>query len=295
MARLLVTSMAKYNETVRKGVCPVQPIPLPALRFRSTGFCVLFALAWAFADRDPVASSEHHGNISAIRIKMPYRMLRQLDWDTSLNKVNIADHWRVLLCAAVGAVPATLIWHTFFPHTFWFIKLWTGFATGATAGVFPGLWWQVRDNERRPSTSGRFAATCIFGWGALAVISVFCWMPDLHAQEKERARIRSLAVADISSISIRIDGRRFRHIQDPELFASFVACSKHAELFYPSHEGSTIKFQIVIFRNNGSSLEYDGRVPERHQDDFSLEFRGYFVSTEIIVPGGREWLDSLAN
>jgi hypothetical protein len=220
-------------------------------------------------------------------------MLRGLDWDTSARKINIADHWRLLICTLGGSTLATLIWHAFFPHTLWFTKLWTGFSTGMSAGMIPGTMWQLHADKRRSITSGWFIVMGVFGWGLFACISLILWAPDLHAQEQERSKIRSLVAADISAIFVRLDDQRTCRIEDAATIASFVHHTKEAELFYPSHEGSARRLEIAIFNRDGTSLQYDGRVPERHQNDFSLGFRGYFVWTEIIIPGGRQWLDSV--
>ena len=40
-------------------------------------------------------------------------------------------------------------------------------------------------------------------------------------------------------------------------------------------------------------LEYNGGIPERHQNDISLSFRGYFTWSDIIIPDGRQWLDAV--
>ena len=222
-------------------------------------------------------------------------MFRDLDWRTSSKDVNVIKHWRVALCVVVGGLVATLIWQTFFPHTFWFVKLWAGFATGATAGMFPGTWWQTRDEGRRRVTSGKFIAIGTSAWGLFALIAIFLIAPELQAQESERFLIRSLTASDISFIEVSVDGGSTMRIQDATPIASFVAHSKQAELFYPSHEGSQIELQIVIHRKNESLLKYDCRVPEHHGSDLSLRIRGYFFESEIIVPGGRSWLDSLSD
>lgn len=222
-------------------------------------------------------------------------MLRDLDWESSLLEMNLQEHFRLLLCVVVGGFAATLILNWFFPHTFWIAKLWSGFAIGATVGMFPGTWWQLSDNRRRPKTCGWFVVIGIFGWGFFAVISVARIVPDLRAQETELARFRSLAVADISSISVRSYGKDAQRIQDISQIGSFVRHSRQAKLFYPGHEGSADEFRIVIHRSDGTSLEYDGCVPEQHQSDFSLQFRGYYALNEIIFPGGRVWLDSLSD
>ena len=118
--------------------------------------------------------------------------LSETDWDTSPVKINIGDHWRVLLCIVVGSLAATLILHAFFPHTSWFRKFTNGDPIGATVGMIPGTWWQLRDYKRRPRTSGWFVVVGILAWGLLAGSSIFRAVPDLYSQENELAQIRSL-------------------------------------------------------------------------------------------------------
>jgi len=221
-------------------------------------------------------------------------MFRELEWGWS-NKFKMRDHWRILLCVVVGTLASTLIWNVLFPHTEGFAKLWAGFATGASVGMILGTCWQLSDNRRRPITSGRSLVIAIFFCCLFAGFSILLMAPEMDAQEEELTRIRSLGTGDILAISVRIKGRRSRHIEDPELIESFVAHSNRAGLFFPSHEGSTVEFQITIHRTDGAPLRYDGRVPECHQDDFSLSFRGRFVWSEVVLPGGRQWLDSAVN
>ena len=162
-------------------------------------------------------------------------MPRELDWNTPLGKVSIGAHWRLLLCVVLCSVIATFIWHACFPHTLWFTKLCTGFATGAALGMIPGTWWQLHDVERRPITSGYLVLIGIFGWGFFAGISLVFEAPDLRAQETERSRIRSLSGADISSISVHMEGRRPLKIEDADRIASFVGRAAIPELCSPSH------------------------------------------------------------
>ena len=216
-------------------------------------------------------------------------MLQGLDWNTWPTKIRIATHWRLLTCVLTGFIIATLIWHTLFPHTLGFNKIWGGFATGATAGMLPGTKWQLYSDTRRAETSGWFVVVGVCFWGLLACISLFQLAPQLYAQEQELAMIRSLAAADISGISVKLSDQRLQRIEDAETISQLVRCTKRARLFYPSHESSTRRFEITIVCVNGKRLRYKGRVPERHMDDFSLRFRG----CGIIIPGGRRWLDAL--
>ena len=217
-------------------------------------------------------------------------MFQKLDWSTPMAKINFLVHWRIFLCISVAVAFAIFAWHVCFPNTFWFVKLWAGFATGGLIGVGLGTRWQLQDSERHPKTSGRFLAFATFAWGVFSLISLGLFAPDLYAQERERTTIRSLKIEDISAVTVSLDGQdiqRFEGFDELDLFVGYAA---DAELFYPSHEGSTRDFEIEIYLTNGNSLQYHGRIPEHHQNDFTIDFRGFFTRTEIIFPNGRKWL-----
>ena len=217
--------------------------------------------------------------------------LRELDWAAPLRGPRIAKHWRLLVCQLLASIPAVGIWNEYSPHTFWFEKLWAGLATGSLVGLIPGGYWQLREPKRRGQTSGR---SLVFGFVATAVfaaVAALLMKPDLDAQERQRALIRSLSAADIGELFIQIDGQTRRRVRDAASIDSLAALTQDAELFYPSHEGSKFEFDLEIHCRNGAVLEYRGRVPERHTDDISLDFRGYFGWHAIIIPGGRLWLD----
>lgn len=218
-------------------------------------------------------------------------MLRELDWKTSLRKVSVIGHWRAVLCALAGTAVATYGWNTFYPHSHGFEKLWMGLATGGTVGMIPGTIWQLWNRERRPSTSGWFLATSILSWGAFAAVAVFLMAPDLSAEEHERSVLRALDVENISAVSVHVRGHDARRIKEHEVLALFVENTKHAELFYPSHELCTTEFKIVIYRKNGEESGYDGCIPERHPSDFSLSYRAYFSVRDVLVPGAQAWLE----
>ncbi len=165
-------------------------------------------------------------------------MLKELDWSTPVGETVIGNHWRILLSVVIGAVLVTPIWHAFFPNTLWFTKLWTGFATGATFGMIAGTWWQLGDAKRYAITSGRFVSIATLAWGAFACISLFLWAPNLYAQERELSAIRSLKTTDILSVTICLDGQNPLHVTNARKINSHVTCTRNAELFYPSHEGS---------------------------------------------------------
>jgi hypothetical protein len=219
--------------------------------------------------------------------------LRELDWAVPLRESKYGAHWRLFVCPLLLSIPATAIWHAYSAHTFPFLKLWLGLVTGALLGLIPGVYWQLKEPKRRGRTSGRFLA---FGFAVNAIcagVAFFLMAPDLDSQERERALIRSLSAADISELFIQIDDAPGRFVQDAACITSLTALTRRAELFYPSHEGSKFEFQIEFHCRNGAVLEYRGRVPERHTNDISLDFHGYFGWHEIIIPGGRLWLDEV--
>ena len=224
-----------------------------------------------------------------------HRLFRGLDWETPVSRIKFADHWRLWVCVGLGAVLATSLWNLFFPHTFWFFKLWTGFATGGVVAMIPGTFWQLRDENRSGTTSGRLIVLASSVWGTFAVLSLFFWGPQLYGEEQERSLLRTLAENDLAAISVRFPDGRFQRVKDAPSISSFVALSKRAELFYPSQEASAFEFQMTIDRTDGTSLTYSGRVPERHSEDISLSFRAHVAWTEIIVPGGRRWLDQFSS
>lgn len=220
--------------------------------------------------------------------------LRELDWARSPWKPKIGAHWRLIVCQTLVSIAAAAIWNAHSPHTFPFLKLWMGFATSSLGAMIPGVYWQLRDPKRRSQTSGRFLALSFVISAVCLAVAFFLIAPDLDAQERERALVRSLTASDISELSIRIEDEPGRRIRNAASISSLTALTRSAELFYPSHEGSKFEFQIEIHCRNGAVLEYRGRVPERHTNDISLDFHGYFGWHEIIIPGGRGWLDEVA-
>ncbi len=222
-------------------------------------------------------------------------MLRDLDWSKSAGGIYVRHHWRILFCIAIGVIAATLTWHAAFPHIFWFFKLWCGGATGALIGMIPGVWWQIADPERRPNTSGHFIFVCFFGGGIFAGISIFQLMPQFQSEETMRTRIRSLSAQDIVAIRIRIDDQPPESVQDTQDIASFVRHARNAELFYPSHEGATLDFQLNIELETGLVWKYNGAIRERHRNDLVLDFQAHIVQSHILIPNGRTWLDSVSD
>lgn len=213
-----------------------------------------------------------------------------LDWKTRAGAVTIKEHWRLLLCVVFLAAGSTLLWHAFFPHTFWFEKLWLGLVSGGTVGIVVGTVWQVRDASRRPQTSGRFIVTAFLAWSFMSVVGFLLMVPGFVRQEHQRGELRALDGVHIRSVTVAFPDGRLHEVRDPELIARFAGLLRAAELFYPSHERSAEEFEVLIVRDDSSVLEYPARVPERHPQDFSLEFRGGVGESEILIPAAREWL-----
>ena len=218
-------------------------------------------------------------------------MFRELDWNASARRVKLGMHWRMLFCALLFIIFAIFVWNWLYPNTFWFMKLWAGLATGTFAGIIFGGIWQLCDHRRWPHTSGWFLLAGTMGMGIFASIAIVMFVPEFRDQELERSKIRSLKTTDIAMISVRVPGRGSRVIKDFDSIAMLISDAQHAELFFPSHERSVLDFQLTINLVNGVSLAYEARIPERHKDDMSLRFHAYFAMNELIVPGGRRWLD----
>jgi len=220
------------------------------------------------------------------------QVFQELDWTTPSKSAKWP--WRVSVCVLLSIGVATTFLHLLFPDTLWFIKFWIGLAVGTFIGMIPGVTWQLLDERRRPSTSGLLLRSLLLGTGLFSCISLFLLVPDLHGQEAERSRIRSLTAQDVAAISVTGEHGRVWRVRNPDSIAMFVSAAKQAELFYPSHESSITEFHLSVELVDGSSLDFEGRIPERHANDVSLSFRGYFAITELLLPGGRQWLDSVA-
>ncbi len=209
--------------------------------------------------------------------------------DASSRLRQFVGNWRLQVRVAACVVVATAFWHWLYPHTFWFLKFWTGMATGAPVGV---LWYGSR-YFRQLRLRRSDAVLYVLGGAALFFVAVVWVAPDLQSQEAERTKLRSLRSDDISIISIR-SGERVSRCEDADAIGSFVERLHRSTLFYPSHEGSRSEFQLSIHLKDGTRLEYNGRVPERHQSDVSLGFRGHSSWSEILVPDCSDWLAKVA-
>lgn len=115
-------------------------------------------------------------------------------------------------------------------------------------------------------------------------------VPEFTSQEHERDEIRALSADRIRSVSVAFPDGRLHDVSDLESITRFAALLQRAELFFPSHEGSAEEFEILIVRDDTSVLQYQARVPERHLQDISLQFRSGVVESEILVPAARAWL-----
>ncbi|WFB37492.1 hypothetical protein P3T73_06935 [Kiritimatiellota bacterium B12222] len=219
-------------------------------------------------------------------------MIRELDWKTPLKSMNMGNHWRIWLGILIFVSLSTAVWHSLYPNTMWFLKLWTGFATGSVLGTFAGVYWQVRVSTRRCQTSGKFLLIAFLGWGAFAVISLVIFAPQMRAEETIRSEMRSLTPQTVLSIEVSDSASR-NLVSDRKHIEQFCRVASQAELFYPSHEGSVLEYEITIFLRGGQVRPFRARVPERHQRDLSLGFSGPSHRTEILLPGGGKWIESM--
>jgi hypothetical protein len=169
------------------------------------------------------------------------------------------------------------------------MKFWSGMATGAPVGL---AWYDWSHFHRLRLTPASVAVHAV-GGAVMFIVAVAVVAPELDSQEAERAKLRAIAVNDISVISIHT-GERVSRCNDPKGIVEFVESLRRSTLFYSNHEGSISEFQLVIFLKDGTRLEYKGRVPERHRSDVSLGFRGPSWWSEILVPDCRDWLLKVA-
>ena len=218
-------------------------------------------------------------------------LLSELDWRTPVGKANISRDWRLSLCILIGAVAAVMFWNAQFPDTFWFEKFWTGLATGSTIGAVLGFFWQVRVPDRRRQTSGWFLVCLVLSGSAFSSVALLGMAPDMWAQETELAKIRTLDQRGLSMVTVHQRRGKFSDAKSAVALSSFLDLTRRADLFYPSHETCTMDFELIMSFKDSAPLSYSGCVPERHVDDFKLKFQAQFSLRDIIVPGGRAWLD----
>jgi hypothetical protein len=110
------------------------------------------------------------------------------------------------------------------------------------------------------------------------------------AEERELARFHSLSAQSLSSIIVSVPDRAPIHVQDNDAIASFVELAHRAELFFPSHEGSSLDFSISLEPKGGASEMFGSRVPEQHESDVAIHFRASITYGDILLPGGHAWL-----
>ncbi len=220
-------------------------------------------------------------------------MFADLDWSTPARHASLREHWRFTLGMFAGFAIATRLIHLEYPHTFWFMKFWAGGAIGLTAGTAVILPWQLFRKGRRKRTSGRLIVSLLTGWGLFAMVSFLVVLPDLASQEDKLRCVRAWSTRDIVSIAIEQDDHSIVWIDDPSVIASFVTYTQRATLFYPSHEGSVANGHLTFHLSDDRFESFPTRIPERHQFDVSLTFRGYSSYCEILLPNARDWLSSL--
>jgi len=218
-------------------------------------------------------------------------LLKELDWDTPVNRVKNRDHWRVSLVSLVGTLSAFAVWHALFPDTLWFFKLWGALCTGGLFGNLIGYAWQLTDASRRARSSGRlFMCSAIGGVGGLFPVAILLVGPFLHSQEMELARIRTLSVSDVSSISAQTAEQPPVRVVDQAAITSFVKKCRTSNLFYPSHESFTNKSRLAVQLVDGTIWTYEAGIPMRHQADLVLTFRSYVGYSHVLIPNGAKWL-----
>jgi len=180
------------------------------------------------------------------------KAFQYLDWKTPIRRVDWRCPWRVSVAGIVCTVLAIAIWHGLFPNTFWFTKLCTSVVTGGFVGLVVGCAWQFRDEARRARCSWRYSGWAAIGLFCFAVVSIFLWGPDLYLHEAELTKIRGLTPSDVVAISIEMPNQPPRRIVDDASIASFANQCRQSNLFYPSHEGSTVEFKLTIDWSNGT-------------------------------------------
>ncbi len=219
------------------------------------------------------------------------RQIRELDWKTPLKSFNVISHWRICLGILVFAALSVAILHMAFPHTQTFMKLWAGFSTGAVLGTLVGGYWQIRDKKHRKVTSGFFLLVAFFGWGLFATIAMSMVVPQMRAEEAMLTQIQSIHSRNLERIEIW-NGATSIVAEDKEIIDQFRAITTNAKLFYPNHEGATEEYELELHFTNHEPLVFQAHIPERHQNDISLSFRGPMSWANILIPGGRHWINS---
>lgn len=217
--------------------------------------------------------------------------LQRMDWKSPLLQINLYVHWRVCIGIVACIVAAGIAWKYQFPHAHWFLIFWCGGATGGFVGLILGYVWQLMDEKRTSKSSGKLLIAAGVAWGLFSIIALSFEAGNMKRAEIVRTTIRSLTVDEIKRVDLFYPGQNVRKIDKSDDIASFIRLTEKAELFYPSHELSTLEFRLHLVLTDGTVLDYPARIPERHLRDISLEFP---VSNEIRIPEGGLWLDSVA-
>ncbi len=80
-------------------------------------------------------------------------------------------------------------------------------------------------------------------------------------------------------------GRGERPIKSGLDLSEFMALARNARLFYPSHEGSILDFQITLRFQDGTYRMFEARVPERHVTDLAVRFYVFSMGlTRFCLP-----------
>jgi hypothetical protein len=220
-------------------------------------------------------------------------VFKYLDLLTPARDASYAAHRRIFISVGIGAAVSVALWSVLFPDTFWFLRLWVGFATGAFVGLAFGSFWQLHLPARRMQTSADLLRTAFPAFGLFSLVAIFLFVPDLRAQEKELALFHSLSTQPIVSVTVAVPGRGERPIKSGLDLSEFMALTRNAQLFYPSHEGSILDFQLTLRFQDGTYRVFEARVPERHVADVAVRFHGYMAYNEILLPDARAWINKV--
>jgi hypothetical protein len=214
--------------------------------------------------------------------------LAELDWKTSTRNARLEAHWRFLLCMLLGTIPCTLIWHRAYPDVFGFGIFWAGFATGFAVGAIPGLIWQLRSRARRQLTSGNLVIGGTMAWMFFATCAIVVMAHFFKAQEDHLSEFRALANGSVTAVTI--SGYRSGIVSDQAAIHELMRLVAVSELLYRSHESSSEVLKIH-FHYGSESIDFAASVPNLHQEDVAVRVE----SAEILIGGGRKWLDKYVN
>ena len=190
-------------------------------------------------------------------------VIGQLDWSTPARTVDLRKHWRLLVCALLGAAASTYLFHLIFPDVLWFLVFWCGLVTGATVGLLPGTVWQLASRRRHGSTNAKFIVTALFAWGFFSLVAILFLWRLMQAHESERSEFRALAKKDV--VSIGVFGRRQSVITSKTAIERFMGQVAASELYYPSHEISSEELKLSLRSGTGSQLNSPPAFPSAIQ------------------------------